>query len=61
MPKLCNKHPRPGYTPATMWRILVAIITGLSDKKLSLNSVKMTQKSCFLMVAEPGFDPGPVR
>ena len=22
------------------------------------NSVKMTQKSCFLMVAEPGFGPG---
>ena len=27
------------------------IIAGSSDKKVSYNSVKMTQKSCFLMVA----------
>ena len=27
----------------------------MNDKKLSYNSVKMTQKSCVLMVAEPGF------
>ena len=33
----------------------MAIIAGLNDKNLSYNSVKMTQKSCFLMVAEPGF------
>ena len=35
------------------WRILMAIIEGLSDKNVSYSSVKMTQKSCFLMVAEP--------
>jgi len=40
------------------WRILMAIIARLSDKKLSYNSVEMTQKSCFLMVSEPGFGPG---
>ena len=26
--------------------------------KYSNNSVKMTQKSCFLVVAKPGFGPG---
>ena len=31
----------------------MAIIEGLSDKNVSYSSVKMTQKSCFLMVAEP--------
>ena len=36
----------------------MAIIVGLSDKNLSYNSVKMTQKSCFLIVAEPVFGPG---
>ena len=36
----------------------MAIIAHLSDKKLSYNSVEMTQKSRFLMVAEPGFGPG---
>ena len=40
--------------------ILMAIIAGLSDKDISCNSVKMTQKLCFLMVAEPGFGPGSV-
>ena len=35
----------------------MAIIASLSDKN-SNNSVKMTQKSCFLVVAEPGFGPG---
>ena len=34
------------------------IIAHLSDEKLSYNSVEMTQISCFLMVAEPGFGPG---
>ena len=39
----------------------MAIIAGLSPhKKLSYNSVNMTRKSCFLMVAEPGFGPGSV-
>ena len=36
----------------------MAIIAHLSDKKLSDNSVEMTQKSCFLMVAQPGFGLG---
>ena len=36
----------------------MAIIAHLSDKKLSCNSVEMTQNSCFLMVAEPGVGPG---
>ena len=40
------------------WQVLMAIIAHLSDKKLSYNSVEMTQKSCFLMVAQPGFGPG---
>ena len=31
----------------------MAIIAHLSDTKLSYNSVEMTQKSCFLMVAQP--------
>ena len=35
------------------WWVFMAIIAGLSDKELSYNSVKMTQKSCFLLVAEP--------
>ena len=43
------------------WWILTAIIAGLSDKRLSLNSVKMTQRSCFLMVAVTGFGPSLVR
>ena len=38
-----------------------AIIARLSDKDLSYNSVEMTQKSCFLMVAEPGFGVGSVQ
>ena len=36
----------------------MAIIAHLSDKKLSYNSVEMTQKSCFLVVAQLGFGPG---
>ena len=36
----------------------MAMIAGLSDKNVSYNSVKMTQKSCFLLVAEPGFGLG---
>ena len=36
----------------------MANIAHLSDRKLSYNSVEMAQKSCFLMVAEPGFGPG---
>ena len=36
----------------------MAIIAHLSDIKLSYNSVEMTQKSCFLMVAELGIGPG---
>ena len=39
----------------------MAIIAELSDKNLSYNSVKMTQKSCFLMVAESGFGLGSCR
>ena len=39
------------------WRVLMAIIASLSDKN-SNNSVKMTQKSCFLVDAKPGFGPG---
>ena len=36
----------------------MAIIAHLSDKKLSYNSVEMTQKSCFpVVVAQPGFGP----
>ena len=35
----------------------MAIIASLSDKKIQ-TTVKMTQKSCFLVVAEPGFGPG---
>ena len=35
----------------------MAIIAHLSDKTLFYNSVEMTQKSCFLMVAEPGLVP----
>ena len=36
----------------------MAIIAHLSDKQLSYNSVEMTEKSCFLMVAHSGFGPG---
>ena len=35
----------------------MAIIAGLSDKNLSCNAVEITQKSCFLMIAESGFGP----
>ena len=38
-----------------------AIIAGLSDKDNSYNYVEMTQKSCFLMVADQGFGHGAVR
>ena len=40
------------------WQVLMTIIAHLSDEKLSSNSVEMTQKSCFLVVAQPGFGPG---
>ena len=36
----------------------MAIIARSRDKHLSYNSVEMTQKSYFLMVAKPGFGPG---
>ena len=46
-------HPRQGYkyAPNAQWQILMAV------KAFFSSSVKMTQKSCFLMVAEPGFGP----
>ena len=40
------------------WLVLMAIIAHLSDKILSYNSVEMSQKSCFLVAAQPGFGPG---
>ena len=48
-------------TPSTrlkIWRFLMAIIVCLRDENLSYNSVKVTQKACFLVVAESGFGPG---
>ena len=47
--------PSPGIFIAMRY---IGYLAHLSDKTLCYNFVEMTQKSCFLMVAEPGFGTG---
>ena len=46
--------PRRGRPAVKLYLCSAAITAGLSDKNVSYNSVKMTQKICFLMVHTAG-------